>query len=258
MSVSTVELSTAKGACNVEIIVPEGAGPFPVLVYCCDAGGVRPTATEMAERMSKWGYLVALPDLFYVSGSPWDLLPPGPRSLSRLGELWGNEEIRAKFMKDYLGVASSPASLESCFTALFAHLDTRADVKKGKVGATGYCMGGTVAVRLAEMFPERIGASASFHPGGLATDAPDSPHKQVGKIKGEVYVAAADNDPSFTDEAKAKLVAALEEAKVTHVVETYAGAQHGFAVPDHAASFNEAAAERHYTALEKLLRRAIG
>ncbi|HVY46608.1 MAG TPA: dienelactone hydrolase family protein [Minicystis sp.] len=256
MSVSTVELPTEKGRCATDIVTPGGDGPFRVVLFCVDAGGRRPAMTEMAERIARMGYLVAIPDLFHQSGSPWDLLPPGPHTLARIGELFGEEKLRAKFMRDYMGVALSLASLDAAFRAVFAHLDTRADVRKGKVGITGYCMGGNAALRVAEAFPDRIGAVASFHGGGIASEAPDSPHLGVSKLRAEVYVAGAIEDASFDEAAKARLVAALEAAGVKHEVETYP-ARHGFAVHDHAAAYDAAAAERHYAALERLYARAL-
>jgi carboxymethylenebutenolidase len=256
MSVETVEIPTAKGPCSFELVKPEGAGLFPVLIFVPDAGGQRPTMTEMAERMSLPGFLVAIYDPFFRSGSPWDLLPPGPRTLDRFMEVWQDDALRQRFMKDYYGVATSAETIAVGVGALFPYLDGRADVKKGKVGITGYCMGGNVAMRAGIAFPDRIGAIASFHGGGLVTDQPDSVVKQVGAIQGEVLVAGAIEDQSFTDEMKEKLEHALTEAKVRHTIETYP-AHHGFAVHDHKAAYDAAAAERHYQELDALLKRAI-
>jgi carboxymethylenebutenolidase len=47
-----------------------------------------------------------------------------------------------------------------------------------------------------------------------------------------VYVAGAIEDASFPEEQKIRLEKALTDARVNHVVETYPGARHGFAVPD--------------------------
>jgi carboxymethylenebutenolidase len=111
-------------------------------------------------------------------------------------------------------------------------------------------MGGNISLRLATLFGDRIAAAASFHGGFLVTSQPDSPHLRLGSVKAHVYVAGAIEDESFTDDAKATLIAALEAAHVTHTVETYP-ARHGFAVRDNP-SFDVAAAERHYAALESL------
>ena len=130
-------------------------------------------------------------------------------------------------------------------------LSSRADVKGHRFGATGYCMGGNCALTAAGAFPDRFAAVASFHGGNLGTEKPDSPHLFVKNIAGRVYVAGAVEDASFPDEQKDRLEKALTDARVDHLVETYSGARHGFAVPD-LPVFDHTAAERHWTNLFKL------
>lgn len=65
------------------------------------------------------------------------------------------------------------------------------------------------------------------------------------------YVAGAIEDGSFTDAAKRTLVESLAAAHVKSTVETYP-AKHGFAVSDNAGAYDEAAAERHFEALDTL------
>ena len=70
--------------------------------------------------------------------------------------------------------------------------------------------------------------------------------------KARIYVAGAIEDPSFPDDMKARLEAALTDAGVTHTVETYAGARHGW-VPSDTPVHDPKAAERHYETLFALL-----
>src|SRR5207237_9344148 len=73
--------------------------------------------------------------------------------------------------------------------------DQQASVAKNrKVGTQGYCMGGPIAFRTAAAVPDRVGAVASFHGGGLVMDAPNSPHLQAAKSKAQFLVAIAAND----------------------------------------------------------------
>ena len=106
-------------------------------------------------------------------------------------------------------------------------------------------------------FPDRFAGVASFHGGNLATDKADSPHLFVKNITGRVYVAGAIEDASFPDEQKKLLEKALTEARVDHLVETYPGARHGFAVPD-VPVFDPTAAERHWAALSRLFDDTLG
>src|SRR5262249_28039491 len=125
------------------------------------------------------------------------------------------------------------------------------DVKPGKIGVTGYCMGGRYSLVAAAHFPDRIAAAGSFHPARLVTDDADSPHLFAPKIKARVYVAGAIEDQGFPAEQKKQFEDALTAAQVDHVVTTYAGARHGW-VPSDTPVHNPAAAERHYKALAEL------
>src|SRR5579864_5130138 len=118
-------------------------------------------------------------------------------------------------------------------------------------------MGGDASLTAAGAFPDRFAAVASFHGGNLGADKPDSPHQFVKNITGHVYVAGAIEDASFPEEQKSRLEKALTKAGVNHVVETYPGARHGFAVPD-VPVFEPNAAERHWTAMFKLFHETLG
>ena len=92
-------------------------------------------------------------------------------------------------------------------------------------------MGGALVVRTAATLPDRIGAGASFHGGGLVTDKPDSPHLLAPKIKARMYFGIASSDDIKQPDAKDKLKEAFAAAKVPAEIEVYP-AQHGWCVPD--------------------------
>jgi carboxymethylenebutenolidase len=182
---------------------------------------------------------VLLPDLFYRIG---------PYTAPEPAKLFGDPEVRAAWQK----------RLAPTMTTANAMRDTRAflaQMPAARVGTTGYCMGGRFSLLAAGTFPERIAAAAAYHPGGLATDAPDSPHLLAAQIKARVYVGGASDDPSFPAEQSQRLAAALEAAHVDHAIETYP-AKHGW-VPSDTPVHDAAAAERHYQTLAKLLRDAL-
>src|SRR5262249_40005415 len=139
--------------------------------------------------------------------------------------------------------------------AFLDYLASQPDVKPGGIGTTGYCMGGLLSLTAAGTYPDRIAAAASYHGGRLATDAPDSPHLLASRMRARVYVAGAIEDSSFTEEMKERLERALTEAGVDHTIETYP-ARHGLVLTDHA-SYDPAAAERHWETLPALLEGAI-
>ncbi|HET9623840.1 MAG TPA: dienelactone hydrolase family protein [Kofleriaceae bacterium] len=245
-----IELSTQDGPCRTEILTPDGTGPWPAIIFCFDAGGPRPAMTKMAERIAQWGYVVAIPDFYHRVGSVIDILPPGvPKDASQLIPQFANPDFLKKWMSTYYVSALSYDHLKTDVGALLAHLATRRDVTGG-VGSTGYCMGGNISVRIATIFGDQIAATAAFHAGGLVTPAPDSPHLRVQHIKSKVYVAGAEKDMMFNDDAKKTFEAALAEARVDHTVVTYP-ALHGFAVSDNP-TYNAEQSERHFAALEAL------
>jgi len=209
-----------------------------------DGFGIRPVMREMAQRLADGGYLVLLPDLYYRIGSYLPMDPP---------RIVADPKLREDFMK--LVTSLNRDQKVSDAGAFIDFLLTRPEVKGERFGATGYCMGGNVSLTAAGAFPGRFAAVASFHGSHLASDQPDSPHRFVKSIIGRVYVAGAIEDKSFSDEKKGRLEQALTEARVEHLIETYPGARHGFAVPDHPV-FDPTAAGRHWNALFRLLQEA--
>lgn len=93
--------------------------------------------------------------------------------------------------------------------AYLGFLAEQDEVTAGPVGVTGYCMGGALSLRTAATYPDRVAAAASFHGGRLATDAPDSPHLLLDRLRAEVYVGHADNDSSMPPEQITRLEEAL-------------------------------------------------
>ncbi|MDB4944020.1 MAG: hypothetical protein JWP97_3554 [Labilithrix sp.] len=235
---------------NTELSVPEGAGPFPVVILFHDAGGLRDAMTHIATRIARMGYVVATPDLFHRTGSPWDLAPGKPHEASTIGAILADPALRTRFFRDYYAPALAYDGLRADVTALLDHLAARADVTS-RVATTGYCMGGNASLRVGTLLGDRIALTASFHGGGLATAEADSPHLRAASLRSRVYVAGAVEDSSFDDAQRAQLVEAFANAKVDARVETYP-ARHGFVVSDNP-TFDEVAAERHYAVLEALL-----
>jgi carboxymethylenebutenolidase len=150
----------------------------------------------------------------------------------------------------------APDAAEKDAAAYVAFLDAQAQVDKGrKIGVQGYCMGGALAFRTAASLPDRIGAGASFHGGGLVTDAPDSPHRLVPKMQARMYVGIAANDDEGQPEAKDRLREAFAAAKVPAEVEVYEGL-HGWCVPD-SKVYNEPEAEKAWAKLLALYKSAL-
>jgi carboxymethylenebutenolidase len=180
-----------------------------------------------------------LPDVYYRHGDwkPFDM-----------HTAFSNQEERTRLM----GMVGSvtPDLISSDAGAFFDFLESRPEAKGSRFGVFGYCMGGRMSVIVAGRQPDRVAAAASFHGGGLVTDDPNSPHLLADRMTATVYVAGAENDQSFSTDNAETLDKALTAAGVEHMVEFYP-AGHGFAVPDNP-PYDEAAADRHWAALERL------
>ena len=141
--------------------------------------------------------------------------------------------------------------------AFVSFLDSQAPVDRNrKMGTMGYCMGGPFTMRTAAAVPDRIGAAASFHGGGLVTGQPDSPHLLVPKMKAHYLFAIAENDDENQPEAKDVLRDAFAQAGLPAEIEVYDGALHGWCPPD-STVYHEAQAERAWSRLLVLFENAL-
>jgi carboxymethylenebutenolidase len=235
-----VVISTADGECTASLHIPSGSGPWPAVLMYPDAGSLRDVFRDMGERMAGLGYVTLVPDIYYrsVPYEPLEIasLFSNPAERERLGKLVS--------LLDRDGVKGDAEA----FIGYLLALD---EVTGSALGTTGYCMGGGLSMLAAALHPGGVAAAAAFHGGNLAAEGnPDSPHLLAGSIKAELYIAAAENDPSFPDDQYARLEQALTDAGVTFTMETYP-AGHGFAVTDNP-TYDPAAEQRHWDALAAL------
>jgi carboxymethylenebutenolidase len=221
---TNVEIKTPDGNCDAAFIHP-ASGAHPAVVIWPDAFGLRPSMREIAKRLASSGYSVLVPNPFYrVAKSPVF------ESASNFN--FGDPAQRSK-LTPLMGSINAEGAVERDATAFIAWLDTQKQMDRTKkVGTQGYCMGGALVVRTAAAVPDRVGAGASFHGGGLVTDNPNSPHLLAPKIKARMYFGVAVNDDKQQPDAKTKLKEAFEAAKVPVEVEVYEQALHGWCVSD--------------------------
>lgn len=241
-----VEVKTADGTADCALYYPEGKGTWPAVLLWTDVMGLRPVFREMGKRLAADGYVVLVPNPYYrmkkapVIDGAFDFSKPEDRA--KLGA------FRPSITPD--GTARDAVSF-------IAYLDAQPQTnKKAKVGTQGYCMGGPLAFYTAGAVPARVGAVASFHGGGLYTDAPDSPHLTLAKSHAEYLVCVADNDDQRDPTIKDKLKAALDAAKRPNKVEVYKGANHGWTVRG-SAVYNEPEAEKAWAELLAVYKRAL-
>lgn len=242
---SDVEIKTPDGTADAYFVHPS-SGAHPGVLIWTDVVGLRPAFKQMGKRLAESGYSVLIPNPFYrQKKSP--VVPPGSS--------FSDPEVRKTVMA--FMAALTPETHVTDAKAFVGFLDRQASVdKQRKMATTGYCMGGPITMRTAATLPDRIGAAASFHGGGLVTDKPDSPHLLVPKMKAHYLIAIADNDDKRDPKAKDVLKQTFAAAKLPAEIEVYEGAAHGWCPPD-AAAYNEAQAERAWGRMLALFKTAL-
>jgi carboxymethylenebutenolidase len=245
---SEVTVKTPDGTCDAAFIHP-ASGAYPGVIIWPDAAGLRPSMRDMAKRLAAEGYSVLVPNPFYrVSRAP---------QFTTAANLDFKDQDTLAKIRLLMSSAQSAGNAEKDALAYVAFLDAQPQVDKTKkIGTQGYCMGGALVVQTAATVPERIGAGASFHGGGLVTDNPDSPHLLAPKIKARMYFGVAANDDQQQPDAKATLRESFAKAGVPVEVEVYP-AKHGWCVPDMpvedgAPVYDKVQAERAWTKLVAL------
>lgn len=240
-----VEIKTSDGTADAYFVHP-GEGRHPGVLMWPDIFGLRPAFRHMGRRLAEAGYAVLVPNPFYRT----QRAPTAPE----------NPDFNDKPTRDALMAlmnSLSPASVVTDARAFVGWIDSQPSVdRKRRMGTMGYCMSGPYTLRTAAALPERVGAGASFHGGGMVTDKPDSPHLVIPKIKGQFLVAIASNDDQRQPEQKSVLREAFEKARVPAEVEVYAGALHGWCPPD-SRVYNDAQAEKAWSRMLALFGTAL-
>jgi carboxymethylenebutenolidase len=240
-----VDIKTPDGTADAYFAHP-AEGVHPGVLMWPDIYGLRPAFRHMGRRLAEAGYAVLVVNPFYRTKRA----PTAPENPD-----FNDPATRAALMA--LMGSLSPEIVVTDATAFVGWLDSQPSVdRKRRVGTMGYCMSGPYTLRTAAALPERIGAGASFHGGGLVTDKPDSPHLLVPKIKARFLIAIASNDDQRQPEQKTVLRDAFARANVPAEIEVYEGAIHGWCPPD-SRVYNDAQAERAWSRLLELFRTAL-
>jgi carboxymethylenebutenolidase len=239
-----VEVTTPDGTADCYFVHPSSGAHAGVLVWP-DILGLRPAFRQMGKRLAESGYSVLVVNPFYRQKRA----PVVPEGAS-----FADESVRNTVFP--LAQALTPDTQTTDAKAFIAWLDEQDSVDTNrKVGTTGYCMGGPIVMRTAAALPDRVGAGASFHGGGLVTQNPDSPHLLVPQMKASFLFAVAENDDMREPEAKNVLDAAFDAAGLNAEIEVYP-AQHGWCPPD-SAVYDETQAERAWSRLLVLFENAL-
>ena len=236
-----VSVTTPDGTADCYFVHPATGAAAGVLMWP-DIFGLRPAFRQMGKRLAESGYSVLVVNPFYRvkkaptaeagGATPIDQVRPLAQGL--------NETTHMTDAKAFIGWLDQQASV----------------AKNRKIGTQGYCMGGPIAFRTAAAVPDRVGAVASFHGGGLVTTMPNSPHLQAAKSKAQFLIQIADNDDQRAPTEKDVLKDTFAKANLPAEIEVYAGAAHGWCPPD-SQVYNEPQAEKAWSRLLALYGKAL-
>jgi carboxymethylenebutenolidase len=237
---SEVNVKTPDGTADCYFVHP-ASGTAPGVLLWPDIFGLRPAMRQMGKRLAESGYSVLVVNPFYRTKKAPTAEAGGATPIDQVRPL-------AQSLSETTNMTDAKAFV--------AWLDAQSSVAKNrKVGTQGYCMGGPMAFRTAAAVPDRVGAVASFHGGGLVTDRPNSPHLQAAKTKAQFLIAIASNDDTRAPNDKNVLKETFAGANRPAEIEVYGGA-HGWCPPD-SRVYNEPLAEKAWSRLLELYGKAL-
>lgn len=240
-----VEIKTSAGMADAYFVHPI-KGRHPAVLIWPDIFGLRPAFRQMATRLAEAGYAVLVVNPFYRKQRA-----PTSAEKANMEDPAVREALMA--LRGSLSVETAEVDAK----AFVGWLDAQAAVDTGrKIGTAGYCMGGPLVMRTAAALPQRIGAAASFHGGGLATDKPDSPHYLIQVMDAQFLIAIAENDDAKEPLAKETLRKAFATVNLPAEIEVYTGTKHGWC-PTDSRVYDHAQAEKAWGRMLALFERTL-
>ena len=189
---------------------PDGDGKFPAIVVIHEVYGLNDNIREIAGRFAEQGYVALAVDLF------------AGRSRA---------VCMAQFMsgllfnpQNHVGIHDLKASLD--------YLSKQPNVDPERIGAVGYCMGGSFAIAWA-VTDKRLKAIAPYY---AMNPRPKEALERLCPVVGSYP------ESDFTAGAGRKLNMLLTDHQIEHDIKIYPGAKHSF-FNDHGAAYNAEAAQ---------------
>ena len=218
-----VEFKTNGETAQGYLARPEGDGPFPGVIVVQEWWGLDDHIKDVARRFANEGFVAFAPDLYHgkVTSEP-------------------NEAQKLMMSLDMNRAAKELAAAAD-------HLANQPFIDGRGIGATGFCMGGGLALTLACDSPH-IRAAAPFY------GANPSPIDRVANLSGPVRVSYAEHDDFAGPAIREALEAALEQHGKDYEIHVYPGTQHAFFNDTRAEVYNEEAATDAWNKMLALFR----
>ena len=226
-------VTTPDGAMPVYVAEPTAPGRHPAVIVIMEAFGLNGNIEEITRRIAAEGYVALAPDVY------WRMLPDNKVGYDELPKAIGlmQKVNDQKVVQD----------LSSAVDALH-----KRPTVSGKIGVTGFCMGGRLSFLAAAELPDKIAAAAPFYGGGIAALLP-----KAEKIKAPLYLFFGEKDAFIPQDQVNAIDAKLRELKKPYTLKNYKGADHGFFCHERA-SYNATAAADAWKELPAFFRKHLG
>jgi carboxymethylenebutenolidase len=195
------------------LVRPADDRTYPGVVLIQEWWGFEPHIHDVAQRLARDGFVVLVPDLYHgeIANEPTD-------AQKLVMMMWDNVERVLKEVE---------SSLE--------YLRRNAGVSPKKLGIMGFCMGGTVAFKMACRYPH-LGAVSPWYGGRIDPNAED-----LSMINAPIMAIYGELDAGIPLDRVAQLEKAVKDAGKEISVHVYKGAGHAFLNNTHGSYHDEAA-----------------
>lgn len=238
MEITTERVSIPVGSQQMPAYLarPASGGKHPAVIVWMEIFGVNSHIRDVAERIAREGYVVVAPNFFHRTNPTIEV------GYDEAGMAAGIAEMQ-KLDADQM-IADAKAAV--------AWLRARSDVT-GKIGVTGFCIGGHMTYLTAA--ETDVAAAASFYGGGIAgpqgPGGKPAPIHRTNKIRGRILCLFGGQDSMIPHAQVAAIRSALEEHGIRHEVVVYDAADHGFFC-DQRATYHAASAKDAWERVKKL------
>jgi carboxymethylenebutenolidase len=180
------------------LVTPAGKGPYPATVVIQEWWGLNDWVKDQARALAKEGYAALAVDLYR-------------------GKVATTQEDAHQLM-----MGTPPDRALRDLQAAFAYLQAHPSVRKDRIGAIGWCMGGRYSLQLATVEPKLAAAVAYY-------GAPPTDPATIAAIQAPILGNFGAEDKGPTPEQALAFEAAMKKAGKAVDVKVYPGAGHAFA-----------------------------
>ena len=200
-NIATQEVTFPGESVEIKAFVakPASGGPHPAVIVVQEWWGLNEHIKDVARRVAKEGYFAVAPDLYSRQGH----------------QVTGDPNVAAQLMSGL-----KPDDGVDDLLSTMSWLGREKDARDDRIGVTGFCMGGSYALRL-PCTTKEIKAAAPFY-----GEVP--PDEKLQQLFCPIFYAYGENDGWITRQDVDRLAAALKKFNKPGEVKIYKGCSHGF------------------------------